>query len=321
MEALISVIIPVYKVEKYLERCIDSVLAQTYQTLEIILVDDGSPDSCGSICDRYAQADSRIKVIHKENAGLGMARNSGLDICTGVFVMFVDSDDYLSADAVQVLYERLVRDGSDMAIGKHTDVWEDGRKNGAFCAWMRDNVIKTEDMIASIRGSQYLSVSAWGKLYKRDLFETLRYNAFKCAEDLMLYSSILDKCEQISVVDREVYYYFQRNDSIIHQKSEQAKKDELIALIQFSKYLWRNNAHDGALHWYLRSVGQIYILDDRKWGIALFKENFDASMEKKLLKRVGLKYHLKRKGLSFPVLFDVYRWIKKKMFNRSCSAQ
>ena len=312
MEALISIIIPIYKVEKYLERCIDSVLAQTYQNLEIILVDDGSPDMCGLICDRYAQMDNRIKVIHKENAGLGMARNSGLDICTGEFIMFVDSDDWIGADAVQVLYYRLLQDDSDMAIGKHTDIWEDGRKNGAFCAWMKDGVIETEDMIASIRGSQYLSVSAWGKLYKKELFETLRYSTLKCAEDLMLYPLILDRCERISVVAQEVYYYFQRNDSIVHQKSEQAKKDELIALIHFSKYLWQKNAYYGALHWYLRSIGQIYTLDDRKWGISLFKENFDALMEKKLIKNAGWKYRLKRMALHFPVLFDIYRWTKKK---------
>ena len=310
MEALISVIVPVYKVEKYLKRCIDSILMQTHQNLEIILIDDGSPDACGAICDRYAEADSRIKVIHKENAGVGMARNSGLDICTGDFIMFVDPDDYLSAAAVQVLYERLVRDGSDMAVGKHTNVYEDGRTNGAFCSWMKNDVVKTEDMIVSIRGSQYLSVSSWAKLYKREIFETLRYNTFQCAEDLMLYPSVLDKCAQISVVDSEVYYYFQRSDSVIHQKPERAKKDELIALIYFSKYLLQKKAHAGALHWYLRSVSQIYTMDDRKWGIALLKENFDASMEKKFLKNANFKKRLERNALCCPVAFHLCLWIR-----------
>ena len=316
MKALISIIVPVYKVEKYLERCVDSILAQTYENLEIILVDDGSPDSCGLICDRYAQADGRVRVIHKENAGLGMARNSGLDICTGDFIMFVDSDDYLSVDAVQALYERLVRDGSDMAIGKHTDVYEDGRKNGAFCSWMKDCVLTTPELVTTTRTSKYLSVSAWAKLYKRSIFETIRYTAFKCAEDLMAYPSVLDHCSQISVVDREIYYYFQRDDSLVHQKSERAKTDELIALLHFAKYLWNNNGYDGAVDWYLRSINRIYDMQNRKLGTSILKENFAASTEKTFLKRLGLKQRFKRWALLFPTLFNVYMRIRRMRIGR-----
>lgn len=313
MKALISVIVPIYKVEKYLERCVDSILAQTYENLEIILVDDGSPDSCGSICDRYAQTDARVRVIHKENAGVGMARNAGLDICTGDFIMFVDSDDYLSIDAVQALYDRISADGSDMAIGKHTDAHEDGRKNGAFCSWMKDDVLTTQELVTATRTSKYLSVAPWGKLYRKHIFKTktIRYGTFRCGEDLMLYPLILDECKQISVVDREIYYYFQRDNSLVHQKSERAKEDELVALINFSKYLWNNNGHDGAVDWYLRSIDRIYDMKDRKRGLSLLKENLDASTEKIFLKRIGLKHRLKRRALHFPALFDLYMWIKK----------
>ena len=310
MDALISVIIPIYNVEKYLERCIDSILAQTYENLEIILVDDGSPDLCGLICDRYAHTDGRVRVIHKENAGVGMARNSGLDICTGDFIMFVDSDDYLSAEAVQALYERLLQDDSDMAIGKHTDVHEDGMKNGGFCSWMKDCVLTTQELVATTRTSKYLSLAPWGKLYKRHIFETIRYGTFLCGEDLMLYPSILNECKRISVVDREIYYYFQRDDSLVHQKSERAKSDELIATINFAKYLWNNNGYDGAVDWYLRSIDRIYGLNDRKWGTSLLKKIFDSSIEKTILKRVGLKQRLKRYILRFPVLFDMYMMMK-----------
>ena len=316
MKALISVIVPVYKVEKYLERCVDSILAQTYENLEIILVDDGSPDSCGAICDRYAEADSRIKVIHKENAGVGMARNAGLDICAGDFIMFVDSDDYLSADAVQALYERIVMDGSDMAVGKHTNVYEDGRTNDAFCSWMKDSVLKTQDMLKSIRTSKYITVVSWGKLYKRHIFETIRYGTFKCGEDFMVYPLILDQCERISIVDREIYYYFQRNDSILHQMSEQAKKDDLQATVQFSKYLLGKDCFNGAADWYLRSLNQLYGLKDRKWGLSILKKNFDASTEKKFLKAGSLKHRFKRYVLHFPILFGMCAWIRKKRMKR-----
>ena len=142
MFALVSVIIPVYKVEKYLDRCVESIVNQTYKNLEIILVDDGSPDNCPRICDAWAEKDDRIKVIHKENAGMGMARNSGLETATGEYLMFVDSDDYLSENAVEVLYERMVVDGSDMAVGKHADVYDDGTINDTFCRWMENSLKK-----------------------------------------------------------------------------------------------------------------------------------------------------------------------------------
>ena len=113
---LISVIVPVYKVEKYLRECVDSILAQTYTNLEIILVDDGSPDNCGKICDEYAQNDSRIKVIHQENGGLSAARNAGLDIATGKYIGFVDSDDYAELNMFEELHKRIIENNADLSI-------------------------------------------------------------------------------------------------------------------------------------------------------------------------------------------------------------
>ena len=112
---LISVIVPVYKVEKYLERCVKSICAQTYQNLEIVLVDDGSPDQCGEMCDMFAKQDSRIRVVHKENGGLSDARNAGLDVMTGDYVGFVDSDDWIEPDMYQVLYERLIKEKAEIS--------------------------------------------------------------------------------------------------------------------------------------------------------------------------------------------------------------
>ena len=114
---MISVIVPVYKVEPYLHKCLDSILSQTYQNLEIILVDDGSPDRCGAICDEYAQKDPRVKVIHKENGGIATARNAGMRIAAGDYWMFVDSDDWLEADAISNLYQLLAEYNADLAIG------------------------------------------------------------------------------------------------------------------------------------------------------------------------------------------------------------
>ena len=124
MEDLISVVVPIYNVENYIKKCVDSILSQTYKNLEIILVDDGSPDNCPQICDEYAQKDNRIKVIHKENGGLSDARNAGIDISKGKFITFIDSDDYIEKDYVEVLYNSIKENASDMAIGSHKAIYD-----------------------------------------------------------------------------------------------------------------------------------------------------------------------------------------------------
>ena len=121
---LVSIIVPVYKVEKYLDKCIESIVGQTYENLEIILVDDGSPDNCPAMCDRWAEKDSRIKVIHKENGGLSSARNAGLDACTGEYIYFLDSDDYIAENCIEMLFNTIISDGSDMCIGNLMSVDE-----------------------------------------------------------------------------------------------------------------------------------------------------------------------------------------------------
>ena len=140
MDALVSVIIPVYKVEAFLDRCVESVVGQTYPKLEIILVDDGSPDTCPEKCDAWAKKDSRIKVVHKQNEGPGYARNSGIEAATGAYIMFVDSDDYLFADAVEVLLDRIERDQSDLAVAQKVKVYPDGTEEPTSDTWMHDTV-------------------------------------------------------------------------------------------------------------------------------------------------------------------------------------
>ena len=124
----ISVIVPVYKVEKYIKKCVDSILAQSFTDFELWLVDDGSPDNCGTICDEYAKKDERVKVIHKKNGGLSDARNVALDVMQGKYVFFVDSDDWISNDALESTYEALKRTGTKVATGNIVSVYEDGRE-------------------------------------------------------------------------------------------------------------------------------------------------------------------------------------------------
>jgi hypothetical protein len=227
--------------------------------------------------------------------------------------MFVDPDDYLRTEAVELLYERIIQDGSDMAVGRHVDVYDDGRENGSYCSWMKDSVVKTEEALSFMNTPNFIAVCPWAKLYKREIFEKIRYSSIKCAEDLMLYPEILDQCEQISIVNECIYYYFQRDDSLMRQKSEQGKLDELQALMLFSKYLKNKKVYSGARRWYLRSINQIYTLQNRKTGLTVLKETFNVSEERELLRGIGLKQRIKRLLLCFPILFDAYTWVKKQL--------
>ena len=128
----ISVIVPVYKVEKYIHKCVDSILAQTFTDFELWLVDDGSPDHCGAICDEYAQIDTRVKVIHKKNGGLSDARNAALDVMNGKYIFFVDSDDWISEDALEIMYSALERTGAKVATGNIVSVREDGTEQALY---------------------------------------------------------------------------------------------------------------------------------------------------------------------------------------------
>ena len=170
MKPLISVIVPVYNVEQYLRKCLDSVISQTYTNLEIILVDDGSTDLGGKICDDYASKDDRITVIHKVNGGLGFARNTGLEMCHGEYIMFVDSDDWLSVDAVRVLYDKLIFDASDIAVGKHVEIYESGSISEIWWKINEDTLLSKNDVFTQMSPDLLLPVAAWGKLFKRSIF-------------------------------------------------------------------------------------------------------------------------------------------------------
>ena len=310
MNDLISIIVPVYKVEQYLPKCIDSILDQTYRNLEIILVDDGSPDMCGRICDEYAKQDTRIRVIHKENQGLGYARNSGLEICSGTYIMFVDSDDFLSTDAVQVLYERIVSDQSDMAMGKHIDTYADGRLDDTSCKWMQDLVISGENLCRRMDGSINVPVSAWGKLYRRSIFENLSYPSLKCGEDLWIFPEIMDQCERISVINGTIYYYFQRNTSIVHMKSETAKRDELDATLRMTVYFVNNNMMNCAYAWYSRGIDKAGYFKNKRAAIILFRQYFNRSIRTRMMHNLPRRELIKWWALFIPFGHEAYRHIR-----------
>ena len=211
MEPLISVIIPIYKVELYLRHCLNSVLGQSYRNLEIILVDDGSPDNCGEICDEYAAKDSRVKVIHKPNGGVSDARNAGLAIASGDYVGFVDSDDWIAPDMYEYLYRGMVDYDADVTLCEYYECWPKKR-----FATNRDGVRLFEgrevmDALLQLKIGNY----AWNKLYKRSLWsEDIRYPVGKNYEDVRTTYKLLRKCGRLAALPEPKYYYRQSASSI-----------------------------------------------------------------------------------------------------------
>ncbi len=311
MSSLVSVIVPVYNVEKYLPRCIDSILAQTYRELELILVDDGSPDHCGRICDEYAAKDCRVRVLHKNNEGVSAARNDGVALAQGTYLMFVDSDDYISADAVRLLYERMTADGSDMAIGKHTDKYDDGHEVGTYCEWMTDSVLSSEEVFLQMGEEQHAAVSVWGKLFHRSVIDGMEFPELICGEDMWVFFQSLGRCRQISFVDATIYFYYVRTDSVTHGRSERSQKDEVIANLRVVSFLRQMGYHAVAQKWLARTIDKALMMTDRPGKAQLFLEYLDDTQRKQLLRGQSLKLRVKWAMLNTPVFYSMVEYAKR----------
>lgn len=210
---LVSVIIPVYNVKPYLVEALDSVVNQTYKNLEIIIVDDGSTDGSGEICDRYSEKDMRITVIHHENRGLSIARNEGLDIMTGEVVAFLDSDDMYHPDYIRIMCNTLIKENADIAVCKCTRT----RKKPVFRTLRGRNRKKTllsrEDALrAQVEGA--IGTAVWSKVYRRELWQNIRFPVGCESEDIATTFRVIDACGKLCMVDRKLYYYRNRADSL-----------------------------------------------------------------------------------------------------------
>lgn len=235
---LISVIVPVYKVEKYLERCIDSIIKQEYTELEIILVDDGSPDACGKICDNYADVDDRIVVIHKENGGLSDARNVALRICTGNYVTCVDSDDWISKFYIINLYNAIKKDDSDLAISGFENVYEGKTYVANEVKSLEEyELLNAEQCFQKLLYQDGVETSAWGKLYKRKLLFGLQYPVGKLYEDIPVTTEAIHRSNKIALIKNADYYYFQRHDSIQYDRFDHRKMDAYVHILNMQKFI------------------------------------------------------------------------------------
>ena len=226
MGPLISVIVPVYNVEKYLCRCVDSLLEQTYRELEILLVNDGSTDHCGTICDEYAQKDARVRVIHKPNGGLADARNAALDVAQGRYFTFVDSDDWVSPDYVGNLYRALKKADADFSISCFVEIFEKDPTTPEPSHELKGfEVLSREECLKRMLYQDGIDVTTPTKLYKRELFDGLRYPVGKLHEDILIAYQILSRAEKVARIENLDYYYFQRADSIMNAEFNPRRMD------------------------------------------------------------------------------------------------
>ena len=256
---LISVIVPIYKAEQYLDRCILSIIHQTYQNLEIILVDDGSPDQCPEMCDKWAQKDERIKAIHQKNSGVSVARNTGISNSSGRYIMMVDSDDYLCSEMIASLCQALEKNGTDLALCE----FEKGKQDSFEFTYQPNGEVEIIDSklaleriyINSEKALQY--VAPWGKLYKRELFEGISYPKGKIFEDIYVTHQLLYRCRKIAVIPQKLIYYYQHADSIMNKKYHVGKLDYLDAVkdrISFFAEHGLNELEEIAYDEYLHSL-------------------------------------------------------------------
>jgi glycosyltransferase involved in cell wall biosynthesis len=210
---LISVIVPVYNVEAYLPRCIDSVLNQTYGNLEILLVNDGSRDNSGSICDEYARKDSRIRVFHKENGGQSTARNLALDAMTGEFVTFVDSDDWLETDAYESMLALAQREQVKLVSAGRWDVSaETGEKEKGLCP-QKTEVLSAEEMLGRLFIWDGCDSSPCDKLFHRSLFDEIRFPSKSNCEDVAIVYKLVEAADFVAMLDKPIYNYYHRQGS------------------------------------------------------------------------------------------------------------
>ncbi|TCD46265.1 glycosyltransferase family 2 protein [Streptococcus sp. X16XC17] len=307
---LISLIIPVYNGEHYLKRCLDSVISQSYKNLEIILVNDGSTDASLDICEQYLHQDNRIKVITQNNQGQSAARNKGLDVCLGEFISFLDSDDWIGEDYIQNLYSILVEEGAELAITGLQIVFE----NSAFVVQKETvrKVLVRDEAIKECCMNNYQS-SVCVKLYKREIWENLRFPVGEIFEDYLLSIKVLEKVNKVVLSNSCDYAYFQRNDSTMNKKIDKRillmfqRFDEVFEILtgmteKFEAYA-RYNILSHSIGWFRRT-------------------HSDIDLQKKFFKKIennrDLFFAIKQKkyGKFFVELFSYLGFPVCRFFNR-----
>lgn len=332
----VSVIVPIYNVEKYLNRCVDSVLNQTYKNLEIILVDDGSPDKCGAIADSYQKNDNRIKSLHKKNGGLSDARNYGMKYATGEYVLFLDSDDWLKEEMIETLIKLVFEHKADIVQSAFYYAYDNYLlyDDRYYTEDMEPVVLKKDELMKELVINEKVKNFAWGKLYRIDLIRDIPFERGVLFEDVFWAHKVMDRVKKYVVCHKAMCYYLQRNDSIVSTYTVRnldiitglRKRHEFIK----ENYLWLSSEsykiliRTTLMHYYLlnknsdkdkdgiyRKELKDYILDNYDDIIGGIKSDRELTIEVKLFK---LNYLLSRIYVN---LNKVLRKLRLKKQSRS----
>lgn len=283
---MISVIIPIYNIDKYLEKSIESVLHQTYENLEIILVDDGSVDNCPMICDNYARVDARIKVIHKENGGLSSARNVGIEIATGEYIAFVDGDDYILPNMCERMLSEMRASEADIVMCSYLNVDKNGNflDNAKISAWFGSGIdlLKTD-------GLRYNY--AWNKLYRKVIFDEIRFPDGKLFEDMYIMHNVFQKARKVSIIPDALYVYRKREDSISADLASHRRIDFIEALVERIEFLVKIDAEESPLFYFIM---QMYITWNRLYQAGALKSPSTAER----WNRCYARFRLSTKGIA-----------------------
>lgn len=280
---LISVIVPVYNAEKSVERCLKSIIKQSYKNLEIIIINDGSTDKSLNICEKFYAKDSRIRIICQENGGVSKARNTGISSMSGEYVIMIDSDDYMTECTIEKLYNEILLTNADLAL---CDFENGSEENYSFTISEKilPEIINNRQALKRIYVNNHNAlqyVAPWGKLYKKELFKDILYPDGKIFEDIYVTHRILQRCKKIVVVPQKMFYYFEGKDSIMHKEFHIGKIDYLEALKQrifFFKECGYNDlvhiAYDEYLHSLIWEYSRVRDILKNKKAMKDIKERF-----------------------------------------------
>ena len=234
---LISILVPIYKSEKYIEKCIESVINQTYRNIELVLVDDGSPDNSGQICDEYAKKDNRIVVVHQANGGVSDARNRGLETANGSIISFVDPDDWYELDTIESMYKKMCEDGSDLVCCGVKYIDENDNIIRISTAVEKDECLNTEDAMNEFLGYRKVKQQIWDKMYRRETIGDIRFEKGRSIEDVFWVHQIIGNASKITIMNKPLYNYMQRSDSVMGTGYTVKWMDILDALQQRCQYI------------------------------------------------------------------------------------
>ena len=237
---LISIVVPVYNVEKYISRCIESIIKQTYTNIEIIIIDDGSPDNSGVICDDFAKKDDRIRVIHQNNMGLSGARNTGIRLAMGSYIAFVDSDDWINTEMIEVLYNLIKEYDAQIAACGVEMIGDEGH-----VAFFSDNldeirVYSKDEAMNELLDDKRIRNVTYNKLYKTELFEDIEFPVGRIFEDIFTTYKLIDKSNIVVYTGKPLYYYYRSNGSILRSSFNVKRFDKVYACKERASYYFEN---------------------------------------------------------------------------------